>query len=560
MDTPFPLGLERFEFRGRLGQGGMGVVWRAWDKELGHDVALKTLATVDADAIYRLKREFRSLAQLSHPNLINLYELFCEEDVWFFTMELVQGVSLLSWIAGQSRGQDEPTRSSSSHAAAAARDASTHHGRAKVTDESTQHKVLTADMTFSSGTRPAGFIKERIYDAMKQLALGIHALHGAGKEHRDLKPANVMVTTGGRVVMLDFGLAFDNRDSEFYEGDIERNSSSGTPAYMAPERHLGEPASFAGDWYSVGVMLYEALTGQKPFARLSDVLGAKPPTAPSELLPDVPADLSQLALDLLRRRANERPKGPEVLARLGADLASSTSAAPALNRAPEPVVDSPALQERLQRAFNNLSKGRTVQVRVQGPPGYGRVLVRHFLESLLATDRAIVLAGRCYERETVPYKVFDSIMDALTRYLITLTTHEARALLPHDIRVLTRLFPPLLRVRAVAESPKEEIEVKDSVELGRRASAALWGVFQRVALKRPLVLFVDDLQWGDTDSARLLAELLAPPSPPPLMLIVSYRSEDLKQSTVLKQLLDATEAAKELIVTDTLEVGPVTSP
>jgi predicted ATPase len=246
-----------------------------------------------------------------------------------------------------------------------------------------------------------------------------------------------------------------------------------------------------------------------------------------------------------------------VLARLGATV----PAAPVVTPGPqtrETVVARPEHVERLQQAFAKLSKGRTVQVRVQGPAEHARPLVRQFLEGLLAGDRAIVLAGRCYARETVPYKVFDSIMDALTRYLTTLSSGEARALLPHDIRVLTRLFPSLLRVRTVAESPAEAIDVSNVQEVGRRASAALWGVFQRVAIKRPLVLVVDDLQWGDSDSARLLAELLAPPSPPPLMLLVSYRDEDLKSSKVLQQLLDATEAAKELIVTDTLEVGPVT--
>jgi serine/threonine protein kinase len=552
--------LERFQFRGRLGQGGMGVVWHVWDSERGHDVALKTLATVDADAIYRLKREFRSLTQLSHPNLINLHELFCEDDVWFFTMELIQGVSFLSYISGQSRAQDEPTRSSSAKGGFAGphRDESTQHsGRRRNADDTAQRAVAAAEMTFAAQGRRTGLVVDRLYDAMRQLARGVQALHDAGKEHRDLKPANVMVTTGGRVVLLDFGLAFDNAASEFYEGDSERNSSSGTPAYMAPERHLGEPASFAGDWYSVGVMLYEGLTGQKPYLRLSDVLGSKMPLPPDELDPNVPADLAQLALDLLRRNASLRPKGPEILARLGASVPAVPLATPG-PQTRENIVARPEHVERLQEAFAKLSRGRTVQVRVQGPTEHARPLVRQFLEALLAGDRAIVLAGRCYERETVPYKVFDSIMDALTRYLTTLSSGEARALLPHDIQVLTRLFPSLLRVRAVAESPAEVIDVRNAEEVARRASAALWGVFQRVAIKRPLVLVVDDLQWGDSASARLLAELLAPPSPPPLMLLVSYRDQDLTGSKVLQQLLDATEAAKELIVTDTLEVGAVT--
>jgi serine/threonine protein kinase len=100
MASSFPIGLERFSFRSRLGQGGMGVVYRVFDRELGQDVALKTLSIADADAIYRLKREFRSLAELSHPNLITLYELFSAEDTWFFTMELIEGVNFLSYVSG----------------------------------------------------------------------------------------------------------------------------------------------------------------------------------------------------------------------------------------------------------------------------------------------------------------------------------------------------------------------------------------------------------------------------------------------------------------------------
>src|SRR5450432_2762552 len=109
MEPSPPVDSDRFLFRSRLGKGGVGVVYRVFDRELGRDVALKTLAKADADAIYRLKREFRSLTELSHPNLINLYELFCEQEMWFFTMELIHGSNFLAWVSGVTLTAEDTT-------------------------------------------------------------------------------------------------------------------------------------------------------------------------------------------------------------------------------------------------------------------------------------------------------------------------------------------------------------------------------------------------------------------------------------------------------------------
>jgi serine/threonine protein kinase len=276
VDSELP-GSDRFVVTRRLGSGGMGVVYEALDRERDRRVALKTLRDLDADGIYYLKREFRALAGVAHPNLVQLHELHSVGERWFFTMELVLGVDFLSWVRA-----DAPP------------------------------ELLPSGVIFH---RPA---LDRLRPALRQLCEGIATLHAAGKLHRDVKPSNALVTEQGRVVLLDFGLATDLTRGGLYQSVEPR--LAGTPAYLAPELAAQRPAGPASDWYSVGAMLYEALAGVPPFAgNLLEVLldkQAKDPPPPSTLAPGVPADLEALCLALLER-APERPPPPaELLDRL----------------------------------------------------------------------------------------------------------------------------------------------------------------------------------------------------------------------------------------------------
>jgi len=396
------------------------------------------------------------------------------------------------------------------------------------------------------------------------LAEGVCALHQAGKLHRDLKPANALVRPGGQVVLLDFGLvtellAVDHPSPHGAELGPDQPSSArravlerltGTVPYMSPEQAAARPLSAASDWYSVGVMLFEAITGRLPFGGPAEqVLWEKqirdPPT-PSALIAGVPEDLDALCVALLRRDPRERPDGAEVLARLRGPGAARLPAA----LAPEsfPFVGREEHLADLRRAFEEMLCGAAVVYHVHGPSARGRA---HWCSSSsrswqTTNGDALVLAGRCYEQESVPYKAVDSLMDALARFLARLERTEAAALMPADAAdaaALTRVFPVLDLVEALADAARGAAQIGDLHELRGLAFAAVRQMLERIGSRWPLVLYVDDVQWGDVDSAALLSAVLRPPKAPRLLLVLAYRSEYAQASPCLRAL--ATLAAHE---------------
>ena len=484
-------GTDRFTVRRQLGAGGMGVVYEVHDRVRNELVALKTLLRARAADIYRLKREFRSLADVAHPNLVSLYELIVEGADCFFTMELVHGVNVVEYVRG---------------------------------------------------SEATGEIRaERVRRVFRQLVEGIGALHRRGKLHRDIKPSNILITAHGRAVILDFGLASAVVPDDAAVGE----SMAGTPAYLAPERRAGAPPSEGHDWYSVGVTLYEALTGSLPFeGSFEEVRRRKretDPCPPAEFATDVPDDLNTICVGLLRRTPEQRMSGQQAAELLEGESALSGQARLSQADSVPPFVGRHRQLDALEAASRQAKLGTATIVYVHGPSGIGKsALVQCFLDRLVSREDIVVLRGRCYEYESVPFKALDGVIDSLSQHLIALPRSQADRLLPPDLTALSRLFPVMLQVEPAAAARRREQQNIEPRLLRQRAITALRELLTNIAARQPLVVYIDDLHWADADSAVLLEELMRQPHAPPMLTIACLRTEEMASKPFLQTLFERT--------------------
>jgi serine/threonine protein kinase len=562
-------GTERYRLRGPLGKGGMGEVFEVDDLELGTTCALKCLCNPDAAFVLRFKDEFRALRDIVHPNLVRLGELHESQGQFFFTMELLHGTDLLRYVRPEAlalSGASSATPSGVSKETAATPlprpGARTRDGRLKSGEQVLGEHALVG-----------GFDEARLRSAFAQLAVGLSALHRAGKIHRDLKPSNVMVEPDGRVVILDFGVVAELAQ----QGEAGERMIVGTVQFMAPEQARGEPPAPPADWYAVGVALYQALTGRLPHPARSYALMLARKTR-REPIPmalgehESVRDLVNLTMSLLTLDPNARASEREVFEVLGLGESSAGLGAGAL-------VDAGALEllgrehelETLSLAFAQAHASQALTVIIEGPSGMGKsALLRKFSQVLSHDDPpALVLYARCHERESLRFKAFDGVVDGMARHLSARSRRGQRfEAKKDDLAALCRLFPVLRSVPGFARAETNDSDsARDPVELRGRAFDTLRALFTQVCEHRPVLVGIDDLHWADADSLALLEAILRPPHAPRLLLVATKRPgvDPLGQRKIgevrtltLRGL--APDAARDLLTRELVQAGVATLP
>ncbi|HEY5949569.1 MAG TPA: protein kinase, partial [Kofleriaceae bacterium] len=505
----------RFEVLETLGRGGMGVVYRARDRERGVDVALKTLRGITPESVLRFKSEFRALRDLRHPNLVELGELFENEGTWFFTMELVRGVSFLKWVRGESEVPDTVSDlHTSGPATVADKDATIVEAPASVVARNAAARQRRIERTPVPCCDP-----DRLRSALGGLARGLAALHAAGKVHRDVKPSNILIEDSGRVVLLDFGVVAQLREQAGHEKLL-----MGTVKYMAPEQARGEAVGPPADWYAVGVLMFQALAGELPFGNVShdELLVLKQhvdaPLA-SELAAGVPPDLDLLAQGMLERNPKHRPSEAEIFEALGLAIEPQSVL-------PLPSHDQLFVGRKRELAILDdalvASRSQLSTVIVEGESGVGKSsLVARFVELARERDqRLVVLHGRCHERERVPFNAVDGVIDELTRFLLTQREARLERLVPNGVGPLLTVFPALRAVQVLADAAALDRPVAN---VRSRAFAALRELLVRLCRRRATVIVIEDLQWADQDSSALLAELTRTDDEAPRLCLVATK-------------------------------------
>ncbi len=447
-----------------IGHGGMGVVYSAIDKKNNEAVAIKVGKTGNGNTDF-IKREFRTLAKIRHPNLVVLKELHQSGGTVFFSMEHVEGDSFNS---------------------------------TSVTQKKEGVPWLPDQLSELCG---------RLLD----LAGGIDFLHRSGYAHCDIKPSNILVTPSGRVVILDLGLAQSFQRQRNRQGQ----GFGGTSAYMSPEQASGEPVRAASDWFSFGVVMFETLFGCKPFQGdpldvLFDKLAGNA-AVPSSEETGVDPSLSNLCLGLLNPEPTERPGVEEIRQCLGA-----------FSKEPKVSLRTPAAQagffgrrQELRQLNRRLVDSRHAHnptlVFVEGKSGVGKTqLIQKFLENYRDASESIIVSGRCYENERIPYKAIDAVVGELAIQWRLLD--QPGAVSPPLINAISSVFKGFA---GSFDSPHEVSNTTKTVEEGLAA------VLQALSAEgRNIIIFIDDVQWADADSGELLCEMIRDV---PLLLICSHR-------------------------------------
>jgi adenylate cyclase len=479
--------IPRYQIVEAIGRGGMGEVCLADDLMLHRQVALKFVTSAGGDVLEHLLSEARAAASLDHPFICSIYEVTTLNGRPCIAMELVRGQTL------ERRLRRGP--------------------------------VPIAD---------ALHIAEEIAEALE-------AAHRRRVIHRDLKPANVMVTEDHHIKVMDFGLAtrlpMEGID-EPIPGRVtpaEIGILRGTPAYMAPEQIRGEVADRRSDIFSFGILLYELLSGANPFQRdtidatLAAIVG-EPVVHLHDRWATIPPSIGDIVARLLGKDPVQRHQSfSEVrtdLRRVAADLSGLRAQAvvPHVERPDDDrraPIGRDAERAKLLQMIAEAACGRGSLVLLVGEAGVGKSHLAHDTQNAARRAGFQTFVGRCYEQQGGP--PLSAYIEVLEEAARVMSGSEFRRAMGPSASELATLLPELQRLFPDLSPPLEL-----PPQLRRRfLFTNIREFFTRCANIRPLLIFIDDLQWADESTVQLTQYLAHAVAALPIVILAAYRDADL---------------------------------
>ncbi|RMF41295.1 MAG: hypothetical protein D6753_09855 [Planctomycetota bacterium] len=475
-----PAYLNCFLLLRRLGRGGMGYVYGAIDLRSAAQVAVKVMRRTDAWSAYRFMEEFSWLSRLEHPNLVQLHDAFHEDQLRYFSMELVEGKPIRRWF--QSVRMRHPERA-----------------------------------------------WEHLQRVLAQIASAIAYLHSQGVVHCDIKCSNVLITSRMRAVLLDMGLAMRLGRNQTFMGTLQ---------YMAPELIAGGCPTQASDWYSFGMLLYEVISDNYPPIEVRQAESPEPQYSIDQGLlrarlmqADCSPWLADLCCQLLATDPLQRPDGNTVLQQLG----SSTQSNDQTSGAASFFVGREDELARMQRAVQEVTSSGPRLLLVEGAAGIGKTsLLEQFLRSISETKSRTVFV-RCLRQDHTPLRLAHAIVLEICEL-----NHqrqelaEADLVLTQELTDLHRVFPQVRQLNESEESTAQRRPAnRISSQVQRHALQQLRVWLSHLSTTRPIVLVIDDAHFGDRESLECLAALAHEPA----FLGAVVLAFDTAGSEVLESLL-----------------------
>jgi len=498
-----------------------------------HEVSSSNLVT--------FKREFRSMADLRHQNLVRLLELTDTGNEIFYTMEHVDGLNLRDVIAqrpnrtSELSAPDTPLAELSKGA----------NDRVPPLPISNLGSVSSPLRDASEVPPPAGATDiERMYQILPQILDALECLHQHDMVHRDLKPDNILLTPLNEIKLVDFGIIKDLRkDCMTVRGT---NQIVGTIEYMAPEQINSDEITPQTDLYALGCVLYEYLTGRLPFTGTAFEIMAQHlnerPCSVLELNPKVPSELAKVCECLLAKNPSERI-GINVVRR---SLNLNRTETDRNSKPAEPVfIGRISERAQMEAQLQRVAKGNLEISLIEGESGVGKTALAEAVTRYAKIMGFQVFRGRCYEREEIAFRAFDRIMDevsvSLRRQRSCFTDAELE-----EVQALSWIFPSfgLLQKspKPASWAPYSQENTAPLAECDprvRRANAfsALGPLTKFLVRQKPVLFVIDDLHWADVESFDLLQALVENARSYPVMIVASCRTNSVPETHGLTQFL-----------------------